>query len=107
MRRARSWLIATYVVAQLIFPFWQMVHESERYDWAMFNYPRALPQLQIRTASGPSSPIDLSQWLGYGRGDVSITERDLAELCRVAGEPAALRLAPTTGEIPNNWHSCH
>lgn len=106
MRRARLWLIAAYVVAQLIFPLWQMAHGSERYDWAMFTFPRTLPQLQIRTASGPSASIDLDQWLGYGRGDVSVSERDLAELCRVAGEPAAIRLTLMSGELRNNWHSC-
>lgn len=102
----RRWLIAALLLWQVALPIWQMAHGSLRFDWAMFAFPRPLPILEVRTGSVLTDTLDLGKFVGYSRGDVTITDRDLPELCRVAGHPAQLRLALASDSAPRAWHAC-
>ena len=101
----RMRLIAAWLGVQLCVPAWLLAHGGQRYDWAMFNRAAFLPRLQVQQAGGGFHEINLNSYLGYGRGDVAVTDRDVPELCRIAGRPPAVRLTRPSG-LPGPWHRC-
>ena len=101
----RMCFVAAWLGTQLCIPAWLLARGGQRFDWAMFNRPTFLPRLQVQQPGGGLHEINLNPYLGYGRGDVSVTDWDAPELCRIAGRPSAIRLTRPSGP-PGPWHRC-
>jgi hypothetical protein len=98
--------IAAFLLWQVLFPLWQLHHGSDRYDWAMFRFPHPLPLVEIRSASGQIDRPDVSAWIGYGRGDLRITDMLWPQFCSLAPRASAVRLTQWPGPPAGSWHQC-
>jgi hypothetical protein len=96
----------TFLAIQIVVPLVKLTSPRPgRFGWHMWTARKRNPQFVMVLKDGSASPVSLSTYLGFSRGEIDVREAMPAHLCRVVPDVASVQIKPLDSE-PSKVYSC-